>query len=160
MIIAISLNCALAFCFWFIVVGVKNIPKAIDTNGLQAFFVIASILSFFLSIIFFLTLACLNPGFVIRQFCFIELIETSLENGIHLDNLCVYDEVIKTETSFHCNFERRCVEMFDHHCPFINNCLGYNNHKYFLMFLISYTVYLMCVLIVTLNYFIHAYEEY
>ncbi|GAB5372249.1 hypothetical protein AAMO2058_001648900 [Amorphochlora amoebiformis] len=31
----------------------------------------------------------------------------------------------------------RCVQMFDHYCPFINNCVGQNNHKYFMGFLIS-----------------------
>eukprot|EP00472_Partenskyella_glossopodia_P014114 CAMPEP_0197530054 /NCGR_PEP_ID=MMETSP1318-20131121/30452_1 /TAXON_ID=552666 /ORGANISM="Partenskyella glossopodia, Strain RCC365" /LENGTH=609 /DNA_ID=CAMNT_0043085723 /DNA_START=98 /DNA_END=1927 /DNA_ORIENTATION=+ len=31
----------------------------------------------------------------------------------------------------------RCVQIFDHYCPFINNCVGQNNHKYFMGFLVS-----------------------
>ena len=33
------------------------------------------------------------------------------------------------------------MEKFDHHCSFINNCLGYRNHKYFLGFVFSYLIY-------------------
>ncbi len=32
---------------------------------------------------------------------------------------------------FFINF--RCVEGFDHHCMWINNCIGSNNYQYFIM---------------------------
>jgi hypothetical protein len=49
--------------------------------------------------------------------------------------------VIKSGRTFHCNFCCRCVEKFDHHCSFINNCLGYRNHKFFLCFIFAYLAY-------------------
>ena len=61
---------------------------------------------------------------------------------------------MKTETSFHCNTCGRCVESFDHHCPFINNCLGYRNHKYFMFFIFSYALFLLTILTETIRHLI------
>ena len=35
----------------------------------------------------------------------------------------------------HCRICRRCIRRMDHHCPWINNCVGEWNQKYFLQFL-------------------------
>jgi ABC-type tungstate transport system substrate-binding protein len=46
--------------------------------------------------------SCLQPGNLKRRFDLQWLANKLVTNGYHLDNLCVYDEVLKTETSFHC----------------------------------------------------------
>ena len=50
--------------------------------------------------------------------------------------LCPDCLVIRTPRSRHCSTCNRCVERFDHHCPWINNCIGQRNHIYFMWFLI------------------------
>jgi hypothetical protein len=38
----------------------------------------------------------------------------------------------------HCKCCNKCVEGFDHHCPFLNQCIGTNNYNWFMAILTSY----------------------
>ena len=42
----------------------------------------------------------------------------------------------------------RCILKMDHHCPWINNCVGFHNHKYFYLFV--FYAALGCVYIILL----------
>lgn len=88
----------------------------------------------------------LEPGYLQKKYDFKLLVAELLEKDRDLLNLCSYCQLIKSPTSFHCQQCNRCVDLFDHHCPFLNNCLGLRNYKYFLTFVTSYFLFLVTML--------------
>ncbi|CAM9837366.1 unnamed protein product [Choristocarpus tenellus] len=40
----------------------------------------------------------------------------------------------------HCRVCKRCVRAYDHHCPFVGNCVGGWNYRWFYLYLISFVI--------------------
>ncbi len=49
--------------------------------------------------------------------------------------ICTRCEMFRPPRAHHCRICQRCIRKMDHHCPWINNCVGEWNQKYFLQFL-------------------------
>mmetsp|Transcript_10946 Transcript_10946/g.29114 ORF Transcript_10946/g.29114 Transcript_10946/m.29114 type:complete len:409 (+) Transcript_10946:140-1366(+) len=48
---------------------------------------------------------------------------------------CKWCAKYKPDRCHHCRVCRTCILKMDHHCPWIYNCVGFNNHKYFFLLL-------------------------
>lgn len=112
----------------------------------RAIILIAVACGFFsITLIFYALTILLDPGYVQKQPNFLRLLKRLIAENYHLDYVCVPCETLRPEEADHCNFCNRCVQKFDHHCVFVNNCLGYRNHLWFLLFLVSFTGYMITV---------------
>ncbi|CAG9854511.1 unnamed protein product [Phyllotreta striolata] len=50
--------------------------------------------------------------------------------------ICAKCETYRPPRAHHCRICQRCIRKMDHHCPWINNCVGELNQKYFIQFLV------------------------
>lgn len=85
-------------------------------------------ISYFLSV-------CTNPGATPRISYLIE------SEDIRYCEIC---DQPKPPRTHHCRKCKICIHRMDHHCIWINNCVGYKNHKYFLLFL-TYLIITGCI---------------
>ena len=69
--------------------------------------------------------------------------DRAIKEERNLDYFCFFCRNLWSSSTVHCMTCGKCVEGFDHHCPFINNCIGYKNHGSFLTFLFTTLFYIL-----------------
>lgn len=72
------------------------------------------------------------------------------KRNVVLSRLCHSCRCFRPLRAKHCRICNRCVTYFDHHCPFIYNCVGLRNRMWFFLFVMcvaincSFTIYFAC----------------
>ena len=116
--------------FVILFLGVILIEIFITLPYMAVWQIIINAISTFTCLICLALSVGLDPGYITRDKTdFLHLLE-----AVECTQLCADCFTIRTTRSKHCSVCNRCVERFDHHCPWINNCVGAKNHKYFIIF--------------------------
>eukprot|EP00796_Vickermania_ingenoplastis_P004296 gene4296-3112_t len=58
-----------------------------------------------------------------------------LSRLFHTVELCPFCQVYMLQGTLHCRFCDRCVPFMCHHCCSIGQCIGFGNHKFYILFL-------------------------
>ncbi|XP_065883890.1 uncharacterized protein [Dysidea avara] len=126
----------------------KCLPRTLDMLwNTHVIFIITNILMW----IFYVLILKTNPGYirntdrssydeVIKMLSNPSAWNQYAENDMHnpLYNLCHTCKILRPVRAKHCRQCHRCVDHFDHHCNWVDNCVGKETRVYFALF-----VYLM-----------------
>jgi len=96
------------------------------------------------SLIFFFLASFTNPGVItdknVQGYSKLFSFDYQLYHPNRSCKTCKFEKIARSK---HCTVCDRCVARFDHHCIWLNNCVGERNYRYFLIYLIFNSIIMM-----------------
>eukprot|EP00347_Sterkiella_histriomuscorum_P004954 403358448 len=150
--------------FTLIVWVVFYMPFMIDMKmSSLAYFVLAMI---FVTYVLLIIVQFSDPGIIKREEPFPEGPGDQNDNGdylyrntlIYKPRYCETCNLIRPPKASHCGICDNCVKCFDHHCTFVNNCIGVRNMRIFVIFVYTTFILALSIVIATFKFYMTAYE--
>lgn len=107
-----------------------------------------------LSVLLYFAVSLMDPGFVLTDN--VKGSDEEMESMIPQSSTprlrrCGYCLLQQPMRAKHCQTCKRCVRRFDHHCPWIENCVGERNHRWFIVYLLVQLLALLWALHIALS---------
>ncbi|KAH7732088.1 DHHC zinc finger domain containing protein [Aphelenchoides avenae] len=133
---------------FLILVWLMHLHYAVPWHMQIAFFFLVLLVPYVFAVTCFTDPGFLQIGHKERCRMIIEMAEDPQWRG----TFCPSCLLTRPMRSKHCRFCDKCVARFDHHCPWVNNCIGERNHRIFIIYLGSLTAAAVLIVLGCLYY--------
>jgi len=166
-VIALISWCYFIFTFDILMTLLNNPPPAVGTHSMGVAYTVAFNIIFSLGIISFVRAVFTDPGRIPDTWVvgaedsengqFIPQLQTLEVKHDGTRRICRKSKpnVYKPDRAHFCKMLGRCVLKMDHFCPWLNNCIGFYNHKYFYLFIFYMAVICVFMLVAMTPVFVH-----
>ena len=140
------------------------IPTIIThSHFFKVFIIVVITILFFMTILLCVTVIFTNPGIFPRNHFDIShmvkfesektqskrIVKTYVLNGRQYRmKFCRTCLIYRPLGCSHCKVCDKCIERYDHHCPWVGNCIGRNNYHLFFYFIMCFDVFVTVNLII------------
>uniref|UniRef100_A0A8C0VXD4 Palmitoyltransferase n=1 Tax=Cyanistes caeruleus TaxID=156563 RepID=A0A8C0VXD4_CYACU len=108
--------------------GQREESRTLNKELLLCLWPLIFVLLVLCSVLLYFKVSLMDPGFVKPEE------EVKIPGDIKLRR-CGYCLVKQPMRAKHCQLCQHCVRRYDHHCPWLENCVGERNHPLFIVYL-------------------------
>lgn len=148
-----SAGSIMAFMVWFLLgYSAFTITFLAETGGIEPIFAMIYVVLCAMALACHVKVTFTDPGTVPVSAQPVQALQKQKPNEPL--TLCSQCQTFKPPFSHHCRICKRCISRMDHHCPWMNNCIGAGNMKHFILFFAyTWSCSVMALVLLGWNYF-------
>ncbi|KAK1444909.1 zinc finger DHHC domain containing protein [Babesia gibsoni] len=166
--VAVSLGTLIAITLPVVLYGIAQMRYVTEKLGIGITITIGIVYG--LTILQFFIVSASNPGVLEKQlfpgnmYNFLtnsyrmvapqKFMEIPIYGQVVRIKYCVTCHIYRPPRTVHCSGCGGCVLRYDHHCPYVGNCIGFNNYRKFTAFVISCCAHFMLLVSICIYRFV------